>query len=64
MKNVNFFAKHPRDDFVSILSSEFPNEWKHADIVPADKKKSKLSKENYRPINILPNSSKIYKRYL
>ena len=32
-------------------------------IVPAHKI-SKLSKENYRPISILPNDSKIYERCL
>ena len=40
------------------------NELKEADIVPVHKKKSKLPKENYRPISILPNISKVYERYL
>ena len=64
-KNVDFFAKYTCDDINdSIRSSKFPNELKQADIVPAHKKKSKLSKENYRPISILPNVSKIYERCL
>ena len=64
-KNIDFFAKYTCDDINdSIRSSKFPNELKQADIVPAYKKKSKLSKENYRPISILPNVSKIYKRCL
>ena len=64
-KNINFFAKYTCDDINdSIRSSKFPNELKQADIVPAHKKKSKLSKENYRPISILPNVSKIYERCL
>ena len=61
-KNVDFFAKYTCDDINdSICSSKFPNKLKQADIVPAQKK-SKLSKENYRPISILPNVSKIYER--
>lgn len=38
-KNTDFFAKYTRDDCnASICSSKFPNEVKHADIVPAYKK--------------------------
>ena len=33
-------------------------------MTPAFKKKSKTSKDNYRPISILPNISKIYERCL
>ena len=55
-KNAAFFAKYMRDDInASIRSSKFHNELKEADIIPAHKEKSKLSKENYRPISILPN---------
>ena len=61
-KNIDFFAKYTCDDINdSIQSSKFPHE---PDIVPAHKKESKLSKENYRPISILPNVSKIYERCL
>ena len=64
-KNVDFFAKYTCDDINdSIRSSKFPNELKQADIVPAHKKRSKLSKENCKPIRILPNVSKIYERCL
>ena len=38
---------------------KFRNELKEADIVPVHKKKSKLTKENYRHISILPNISKV-----
>ena len=48
----------------SICSSKLPNELKQANIVPAHKKKSKLSKENYWPISVLPNVSKIYEKCL
>lgn len=40
------------------------NELKYADIVPAHKKKSELSHENYRPIRILLNIPNIYERCL
>ena len=48
----------------SIHSSKFHSELIEADIVPVHKNKSKLSKENYRPISILPNISKVYERCL
>ena len=48
----------------SVRSSKFHNELKEADIVTVHKKKSKLSKENYRPISILPNIPKVYERCL
>ena len=51
-----FFAIYNCDDINgSIHSSKFHVELKEADIVPKHKKKSKLGKENYRPISILPN---------
>ena len=53
-KNINF----------CIENSIFPSDLKVADVTPAFKKKSKTSKDNYRPISILPNISKIYKRCL
>ena len=60
-KNAAFFAKYMCDDInASIRSSNFHNELK--DIVPVHKKKSKLSKENSRPISILANIFKVYKR--
>ena len=45
-----------------VDSSTFPAALKLAHITPAFKKGSKNSKENYRPISILPNISKIYER--
>ena len=64
-KNAAFFAKYTCNDInIFIRSSKFHNELKEADVAPVHKKKSKLSKENYRPISILPNISKVYERYL
>ena len=39
-----------------------PDELKQADIKPIYKKKSRNEKENYRPVSILPNLSKIFER--
>ena len=40
----------------------FPDELKHADIKPIYQKESRNEKENYRPVRILPNLSKIFER--
>ena len=47
-----------------IDKGEFPNDLKHADIVPIYKKNSKCEKENYRPVSILSNLSKIYEKLM
>ena len=39
-----------------------PDYLKLADVTPAYKKKSKTSKDNYRPVGILSNISKVYER--
>ena len=64
-ENTEVFAKdlHKNIDFC-IENSIFPSDLKVADVTPAFKKKSKTSKDNYRPISILPNVSKIYERCL
>ena len=56
----NLDPKNLIDDINAPLhSSKFYNELKEEDIVLEHKKKSKLSKENYRPTSILPNISKV-----
>ena len=47
-----------------IDKGEFPNDLKHADIVPRYKKNNKCEKENYRPVSILSNLSKIYEKLM
>ena len=47
-----------------IEHSIFPSDLKVADVTPAFKQKSKASKDNYSPISLLPNISKIYERFL
>ena len=59
--NADFFASFVCNDINAFISSStFPNLLKEADTIPGHKKKSKLSKENYRLISILPNISKVY----
>ena len=47
-----------------IDTDVYPEQLKWADVKPAHKKGSRTDKENYRPISILPNISKIYERCL
>ena len=63
--------KDNKDLFSYFISASFnnavnkgvlPNELKQADIRPIYKKESRNEKENYRPISILPNLSKIFER--
>ena len=46
----------------SINNSTFPEQLKWADVKPVFKKNPRNDKENYRPVNIPPNISKIYER--
>ena len=48
----------------SMNNSIFPEQLKLADVKPVFKKNSCTVKESYRPVNILPNISKIYERCL
>ena len=42
----------------AVYKGIFPDELKQVDIKPIYKKESRNEKENYRPVSILPNSSK------
>ena len=46
----------------SILSGKFPDLLKLADITPVHKKDDKSTKENYRPVSILPSISKVFEK--
>ena len=62
-QNSDFFAFHVQKDInASICTSKFSNDLKKVDVIPVYKKKSKLCKENYWSISILPNISKVYER--
>lgn len=54
-----FFSKSINDSF---NTSQFPNILKSATITPIHKRNSKNDKSNYRPISILPLTSKIFER--
>ena len=64
-KNSEVFARcfHKNINFC-IENSIFLFDLKVVDVSPVFKKKSKNSKDNNRPINILPNISKRYERCL
>ena len=46
----------------TILNSEFPENWKSADVTPGFKKKVPIDKTNYRPASVLPPVSKTFER--
>ena len=48
----------------SLLDRKFPSLLKRAEIIPAHKKLETTNKDNYRPISILPCSSKIFERIM
>ena len=43
-----------------LESGKFPSEWKKANVVPVFNKNNKQELKNYRPISLLPVSSKIF----
>jgi hypothetical protein len=47
---------------ISVISGTIPEEWKLANIVPANKKGDKEYVENYRPISLLCVTSKVLER--
>ena len=62
-ENVDVFGKKHEMTVIPFILQNFPTNWnKQTSYLHI--KKSKLSKENYRPISILPNVSKIYERCL
>ena len=45
-----------------MIHATFSSELKNADVIPVFKKKDRNNVENYRPVSILPNLSKINER--
>ena len=61
-KDVSFYVFH---NFSNALSScFFPTALKYADVRLPFEKDDKTDKENYRPLSILPNLSKVYERLM
>ena len=42
----------------------YPSFWKKANVIPVHKKNSRQSKENYRPISLLPIFGKIFEKLI
>ena len=63
MEFEDFFSNFLCNNFNQCLSEgSFPNVLKIAEVHPIFKKDSRTNKENYRPVSILSNISKIYER--
>ena len=61
----DMIGKFIAENFNSFIDeSEFPSELKPADIVPIHKRQDKSDKNNYRPVIILSNYSKVYKKLI
>ena len=62
-QNCDIFSRIIHNQFNNSLeTSVFPEELKNADVIPVFKKGSRNDIENYRPVSILPNISKIFER--
>ena len=59
---ISYFLYHNFNN--SLSCATFPTSMKYADVIPIHKKDDKTDKENYRPISILPNLSKVYERLM
>ena len=60
--NISYFLYHKFNN--SLSCATFSTSMKYADVIPIHKKDDKTDKENYRPISILPNLSKVYERLM
>ena len=47
-----------------LKTGNFPNNLKLADITPVFKKKNCLYKVNYRPVSVLPSTSKVFEKLM
>ena len=59
---ISYFLCHNFNN--SLSCATFPASMKYADVTPIHKKDDKTDKENYRPISILPNLTKVYERLM
>ena len=47
-----------------LTTGEFPSNLNSSDVPPIFKKKNPLSKENYRPVSVLPIISKLFEKLM
>mgnify|MGYP002259906745 FL=1 len=66
LKNTASGICHPLTKLFnhSLQHSHFPLPWKKSNVCPVFKKNNKQSKENYRPISLLCNVSKVFERLI
>ena len=63
--NLDIFSEFILHNFSnSIINATFPSELQKADVIPVFEKKYRNNVENYHPVSILSNLSKIYERCL
>ena len=48
----------------ALRTGEFPSNLKNADVTHVFKKNNPLSKENYRPVSVLPIISKVFEKLM
>ena len=58
------FAVLSRCNHLFLRESTFPEELKHSEVIPVDKKRDPLKKENCRPVSLLPHASKVFDRII
>jgi hypothetical protein len=64
-ENSKMFSKYLTSVFNDCIEKcIFPSNLKLSEITPIFKKGSKLKKDNYRPVSILPNISKLFEKLL
>ena len=66
LKNVADSISEPLCNFFnySIQNSTFPSMWKKSNVIPIHKNNDTKDKQNYRPVSLLCNVSKVFERLI